>query len=65
MTYMPHRGYIEFRRLLKDNKLSMHSGESKWFATAGREFGLWYLTVHGFGLYFSVIGPFSFREIAQ
>lgn len=59
LTFTPKRGFIEFRRLLKPNNVSMHSGETRWFATAGREFGLWYLTLHGFGLHFNVIGPFK------
>jgi hypothetical protein len=47
------RGYLRLTTLTK--------GESRWFWTAGREFGLWYLTVHGFGLYFTVIGPFGLK----
>jgi hypothetical protein len=45
------KGYVSFRRLSR--------GESRWFRTAGREFGLWYVTVHAFGLYFGIIGPFA------
>ena len=50
------------RRLIKPNDLCKRAGETRWFATAGREFDLWYLTLHGFGLYFSIIGPFTWRR---
>lgn len=43
-------GYISLCRLTR--------GETRWFFTAAREFGLWYVTAHGFGLFFSIIGPF-------
>jgi hypothetical protein len=61
VTFLPRRGYIELRRRYRGDY--SHDGETKWFFTAGREFGLWYLTAHGFGLYFSIIGPFRFREV--
>lgn len=63
MTFTPTKGYIEFRRLFRGDY--SHMGETRWFWTAGREFGLWYLTVHAFGLYFSMIGPFQFRTKEQ
>jgi len=54
MAHFEHlTGFLSLRRLL--------DCETRWFWTAGREFGLWYLTAHGFGLYFSVIGPFKVR----
>ncbi len=58
------RGYISLRRLIPDNALCCMPGETRWFASAGREFGLWYLTLHGFGLYVGIIGPFEFGRKA-
>lgn len=51
-------GWLQLRRLIKPNAICCTGGETRWFATAGREFGLWYVTIHGFGLHFSIIGPF-------
>jgi hypothetical protein len=51
-------GYLQLRRLIKRNVIQCMEGETRWFATTGREFGLWYVTLHGFGLHFSIIGPF-------
>ncbi len=51
------KGYFELRRRSRGDHQSL-PGETPWFATAGREFGLWYLTLHGFGLVLSIIGPF-------
>ena len=45
------KGFLSFRRL--------GSGYTRWFWTAGREFGLWFCTVHAFGLQFEIIGPFK------
>lgn len=47
-------GYIDMRRLIQT--------ETGWFASAGREFGLWYVMLHGFGLHFGVIGPFRLKR---
>ena len=47
-------GYLRLGRLDR--------GMTPWFATAGREFGLWFVTLHGFGFEFSVIGPFKLRR---
>ena len=59
-TFRPAaKGYASFRRLIPENKMSCHEEETRWFWTAGREFGLWYLTVNGFGLHLELIGPFS------
>ncbi len=52
-------GFAELRRLYRDSPIACQSGETKWFFSAGREFGLWSLTAHGFGLHFSIIGPFK------
>lgn len=46
-------GYLSLRK--------RHHSETKWFWTAGREFGLWFLTVHAGLLVFQVIGPFRFK----
>ena len=54
MTLQRFTGYLSLRRLT--------AGESRWFATAGREFGLWYLTIHAGLLYFGIIGPFTRRS---
>jgi hypothetical protein len=51
-------GWLQLRRLIKPSAISCTCGETQWFATCGREFGLWHLTLHGFGFHFSVIGPF-------
>lgn len=59
MTLTPTKGYIEFRRLYKGD--ATHIAETRWFWSAGREFGLWSLSIHAFGLYFMIIGPFQFR----
>ena len=66
MTFMSERmtGWFQIRRLIKPNTLSMTCGETRWFATAGHEFGLWYVTLHGFGLHFGIIGPFGMKRQA-
>ncbi len=46
------QGYIKFRRVV--------AGESRWYVSHGREFGLWWFDVRGFGLMFEAIGPFRF-----
>ncbi len=51
ISFTPRRGYATLRTL--------EAGETRWFASAGREFGLWYLTLHGFALSLSIIGPFQ------
>ena len=35
------------------------AGETRWFASCSREFGLWMLSLKGFGLSMEVIGPFG------
>ncbi len=47
------RGYVSLRRLVS------RCDETRWFCTAGSEFGLWFCTLNGFGLHFEVIGPFE------
>ncbi len=47
-------GFVQLRRL--------HRSETRRFFTAGREFGLWYLTAHFCGVLFSVIGPFKLKR---
>ena len=58
---MPKTGHIEIRKLIRANAIACMMGETRWFATAGREHGLWYCTLHGFGMRFSIIGPFAWR----
>lgn len=46
-------GFIQLRRLDHD--------ETPWFFSKGKEFGLWYLTIHAKYLRFEIIGPFQFK----
>lgn len=48
-------GFIQLRRLDHD--------ETTWFFSKGREFGLWYLTIHAKYLRFEIIGPFSIKGV--
>ena len=58
------RGYISLARRYKGD--SCHMGDTPWHFSTSRDFGLWSLSVHGFGLRFEVIGPFRFalRKVA-
>lgn len=53
------KGYIGLRRLIKANPVTCMCGETRWYFGADRDYGLWHMAVHGFGLRFEVIGPFT------
>ena len=62
LTGLHPTGWLEFRILNKwERGLYAEYGFPRE-CCYGREFGLWYLTLRGFGLYFSVIGPFTLEK---
>jgi hypothetical protein len=45
------KGYISLAPLSR--------GETRWHFGADRDYGLWHVAIHGFGLRLEVIGPFT------
>lgn len=54
-------GYIHLSKLFRGG--ASRNGDTPWFFTSGREFGLWYLTVHAKWVKFEIIGPFRRVEV--
>lgn len=56
-------GYAKICLLERSKELGRYS-DPRWYFSAGREFGLWSLTLHAGFFRFEVIGPFQIRRSA-